>query len=140
QALLGPDQQLGHAHPPEIAGRTSTQSSGAIAVSSPPLSPLTKTLMWRRIRPRSSRIQPCSAGRSRSSVPSSSATVTPATGSSPPPASVFRGPRRRTRAMECILHGLTRAARETHRSRSERLDLGQDLRDRGLGVAEEHRG
>ena len=45
----------------------------ADAVSSRPRSPLTNTLMWRRIWPRSSRIQPATAGCSCSSPRSSSA-------------------------------------------------------------------
>ena len=49
-----------NSHPPVIAGSTSTRSPDRTAVVSPPRSPLTNTLMCRRIGPRSSRIQPSS--------------------------------------------------------------------------------
>ena len=80
QALLGPQQQLGHRPPPDSAGSTSTRSSGSTAVSQLHSSPLTNTLMWRRSAPRSSRIQPLVAGCSRSSARSSSPTECPSIG------------------------------------------------------------
>ena len=63
--------------PPVIAGSISTRSSAPTAVSSPPRSPFTNTLMWRRMAPRSSRIQPATAGCSSSRPRSSSSTVAP---------------------------------------------------------------
>ena len=87
QPLLRADQQLRHrSAPPEIAGRTSTRSSWATGVASAPRSPFTNTLMWRRMRPRSSRIQPASGGRAASSARISSPTVAASSGCSEPPA------------------------------------------------------
>ena len=65
--------------PPEIPCSTSTRSSGPTRCRRRPCSPLTNTLTWRRIAPRSSSTQPSTAGCARSSACSSSVTVAPST-------------------------------------------------------------